>query len=133
MRIHELFTESKNPWEQGMPRSNPQDIMNRGEPVDTVDTGTARMNNPDIMDPVERAEQSLDRESLKRLVQQGVKLLTPEQKEVLYHVLWDELPVYQIAEKMKITAKRVNVLMNQAVTRLRNSGIFDQQRDDYSE
>lgn len=133
MRIHELFTEAKNPWEQGMPRSNPQDIMNRGEPVDTVDTGTARMNNPDIMDPVERAEQSLNRESLKRLVQQGVKLLTPEQKEVLYYVLWDELPVYQIAGRMNITAKRVNVLMNQAVTRLRNSGIFDQQRDDYSE
>lgn len=82
-------------------KPNPNDIMNRGTPVDKYTNQDALEFDPTV-DPIGDTEQRIDQERLRKLIKTQLQNLDPVGKALLKLRFWDELSHEEIAARMGI-------------------------------
>lgn len=98
-------TYSNNGELHKLENPDPDDIMNRGTPVDKYTNQDALEFDPTV-DPIADTEHSIDQERLKKLISSQLQKLDPVGKAVLKLRFWDELSYDEIAARMGVDSPR---------------------------
>ena len=104
------YKGSKNP----MPQFDPNDAMMQGD-YDQLNTVTATDQGG-----IDKVESDIDRNRLKDIIRSGMKILTPEEREVLNLRYWHDLDHNKVGKKIGSNTQAVWKIEAKALRKLRD-------------
>ena len=104
------FRGSSNP----MPQFDPNDAMMQGD-YDQLSTVTATDQGG-----IDKVENDIDRNRLKDIIRSGMKILTPEEREVLNLRYWHDLDHNKVGKKIGLSKEHVWRIEAKALRKLRD-------------
>jgi hypothetical protein len=94
------------------------------DPASRADRLT-QQNSPSVDDASDDVADKVDKEILRKLVKKHMKLMTPDEREVVNYSFWHNLDYKDIAAKMGITKERARKLESEALRKLKHPSVSD--------
>jgi RNA polymerase sigma factor (sigma-70 family) len=112
-----------------MPGYDPDDFHSDTNPRKRIDRLTHRdLSNrtaTDLVDPIERAEQNIDKERLKDAIRASMSSLTSRETAVLNMRFWKDLTLAQTAKALNSSPERIRQIEAKALRKLRHESRSD--------
>jgi RNA polymerase sigma factor (sigma-70 family) len=112
-----------------MPVLDPDDFHSDTNPRKRVDQVThqdlANRTATDLVDPIEKAEQNIDRERLKAAIRASMSSLTSNETAVLNMRFWKDLTLAQTAKALNTGPERIRQIEAKALRKLRHESRSD--------
>ena len=115
--------------QEKMPVMDPDDFHSDTNPRKRIDRLTHRdLSNrtaTDLVDPIEKAEQNIDRERLKAAIRASMSSLTSNETAVLNMRFWKDLTLAQAAKALNTSPERIRQIEAKALRKLRHESRSD--------
>jgi RNA polymerase sigma factor (sigma-70 family) len=112
-----------------MPGYDPDDFHSETNPKTRIDRLThqdlSNRTATDLVDPIERAEQNIDKERLKDAIRASMSSLTSRETAVLNMRFWKDLTLAQTAKALNSSAERIRQIEAKALRKLRHESRSD--------
>ena len=112
-----------------MPVPDPDDFHSETNPRKRIDRLThqdlSNRTATDLVDPIERAEQNIDKERLKDAIRASMSSLTSRETAVLNMRFWKDLTLAQTAKALNSSAERIRQIEAKALRKLRHESRSD--------
>jgi RNA polymerase sigma factor (sigma-70 family) len=115
--------------QEKMPVPDPDDFHSETNPRKRIDQLTHQdlynRTATDLVDPIERAEQNIDKERLKDAIRASMSSLTSNETAVLNMRFWKDLTLAQTAKALNMSAGRIRQIEAKALRKLRHESRSD--------
>jgi RNA polymerase sigma factor (sigma-70 family) len=115
--------------QEKMPVMDPDDFHSDTNPRKRIDKVThqdlANRTATDLVDPIERAEQNIDKERLKAAIRASMSSLTSNETAVLNMRYWKDLTLAQTGKALNSSPERIRQIEAKALRKLRHASRSD--------